>query len=162
MTKVRKSTTKAKKFFIKGKEKVTDLDAPVVSDEFIDKQPEGEYTGQTIEVHSDTKLEDDKGTGDAYILRTYEFGTNPEFLMKMPDAQTIFDSHMRGISGMLWSDGMTPVTDLEPKIIFSKDRRKYLIMVWAKPSIGQTILETTKTLSEYARESHSRNDSNKV
>ncbi len=141
----------AKKFFIKDKEVITDADAPVISNEFIDKVDGDEYRGQTIEVQSETKLEQDTGTGEAIIMRVYEFATDPTFLQPeatFPTAQEIFQSHMKGIAGMLWGDGMTPATEIEPRLIFTRDRKKYLIMVWARPQLGQAVLETPKTLSE--------------
>ena len=147
------------KYFVRGKDEIVDPDAPVVSNEFIDKQEEGDYTGQTIEVRSKTKLEEDLGTGEAILLRTYEFGVNPEmFKNGDPSGQDIFNSHMKGILGMLWGDGLQPVMEMEPKIIFSKDRSKYLIMVGARPSIGQSILETPRTLSEIVKNDNSRNN----
>ncbi len=162
MTKAKKST-KQVKYFIKGKEEITDKFAPAISDEFIDKQPEGDYSGQTIEVHSDTHLEQDAGTGESFILRTYEFRTSPEFLQgKFPSFQEIFDSHIKGIAGMLWGDGLTPATDLEPRIVLSKDKSKYLIMVWARPSIGQTIIEKPYTLGEIAQLHERRKNTNSL
>ncbi len=137
------------KYFVQGKDEIVDPDAPVVSGEFIDKQEDGDYTGQSIEVKSKTKLEEDLGTGDIVLLRTYEFGANPEmFKDGEPSGQDVFNSHMKGILGMLWGDGLQPVPEIEPKLIFSKDRSKYLIMVGARPSLGQSILETPKTLTE--------------
>lgn len=143
-----------KQFFIKGKDIITDPDAPIVSDEFIDKREDGEYTGQTIEVQSETKLEQDTGTGNAIVLRTYEFRVHPDYLKpeaKLPHPQEIFQSHMKGIAGMLWSDGLTPETGIDPRIIFSRDKKTYLIMVWASPQIGQVLTEKPKTLSEIAK-----------
>jgi hypothetical protein len=148
-----------KKYFIKGKEEITDTDAPVISDEFIDKVDGDEYRGQTIEVQSDTKLEDDLGTGDPIVMRAYEFATDPRLLQpntQFPMAQEFFDSHMKGIAGMLWGDGLTPETEIEPRLIFSKDRRTYLITVWARPQLGQAVLETPKTLSEIANGKQNR------
>lgn len=169
MTPRKKSTKTGKKYFIKGKEEITDPTAPIVSDEFIDKQPEGDYSGQTLEVRSKTHLEADEGTGQHYILRTYEFATDPKYIREgLPDAQVIFESHMKGIAGMLWADGFTPVTELQPRIIFRKDKVKYLIMVWARPSVGQIVTDKSITLSEiahtttHAGNSHSRQNTNKV
>lgn len=137
------------KYFVQGKDEIVDPDAPVVSGEFIDKQEEGDYHGQTIGVTSKTKLEEDLGTGDVILLRTFEFGANPEmFKNGEPSGQDVFNSHMKGILGMLWGDGLQPVPEIEPKLIFSKDRSKYLIMVGARPSLGQSVLETPKTLTE--------------
>lgn len=159
-----------KEFYIKGKQEIKDPTAPVISDEFIDKQKEGDYIGQTIEVHSETNLEQDLGTGAVHIMRTYEFKTDPQLLhqvknqkAKFPPNQELFNSHSRGIAGMLWSDGFTPVTDLEPRVLFSKDKSKYLIMVWATPSLGQIVTDKINTLSEIAHgQNNSRKNTNKV
>ncbi len=138
-----------KKYFIKGKEEITDLNAPVISNEFIDKQPEGDYQGQTIEVRSDTKLEEDLGTGEVAILRTFKFTANPEIFNKgNPSPQEIFESHRRGIEGLLWQDGMTPDKTLESKFILLDDRSAYFIQIWARPQMGQVTLDKTRTLSE--------------
>lgn len=148
-----------KKYFIKGKEEITDLNAPVISNEFIDKQPEGDYQGQTIEVQSDTKLEADLGTGEVAILRTFRFTKNPEiFRTRIPSAQEIFESHKQGILGLLWQDGLTPDMNLEVKFI--PDREFYFIQIWARPQAGQVLIEKTKTLSEIINEA--RPNTNKV
>lgn len=140
----------AKKYFIAGKEEVTDANAPVISNEFIDTtREEGEYRGQTIEVKSDTKLESDTGVGEAVVLRTYEFAANPEFFKNgLPNSQDVFDSHLKGIMAMLWQDGLQPAHEVEPKLIFSKGGDKYLIMIGARPSVGHSILEKPQTLTE--------------
>lgn len=149
-----KKSIKQDKFYIKGKEEIKDLDAPVVSDEFLDKrQPEGDYHGQTIEVRSKTKLEEDLGTGEAVIMRSYVFASNPQlFLNGRPDSQEIFQSHMKGIQSMLWADGLSPAVEIEPRLIFAPDNKTYLIMVWARPSIGQAVIENTRTLTEIIHE----------
>lgn len=140
---------KQKEFFIKGKQTITDPDAPVISNEFVDVREDGTYQGQTIEVSSDTKLEQDTGTGEVFIMRTYEFGANPlMFKDGFPHPQELFNSHMKGIAGMLWQDGLSPATELEPRVIYTPDRKKYLIMVWARPSLGQSVIDTPKTLTE--------------
>lgn len=143
-------------FYVKGKDIIEDPLAPVVSDEFVDKtREEGDYQGQTIEVASKTKIEDDLGTGEAVVIRAYEFTTNPQLLRDItegktgwPDKQEFFNSHYKGIMGMLWSDGLQPVIEIEPRLIFSKDRRKYMIMVHARPALGHSLLHETQTLTE--------------
>lgn len=143
-----------KKFFIEGKDEITDKNAPVIRNEFIDTtREEGVYRGQEIEVKSETKLEQDQGTGEAFVLRTYEFITNPEMLTKgLPDSQAIFNSHAKGIEGMLWGDGLVPAPEIAPRLVFSKNGSKYLIMVWARPQLGETLVDQTRTLSEIVHE----------
>ncbi len=160
-----KKKAEKKEYFIKGKQIITDPSAPVISDEFIDVQPEGEYRGQTIEVQSETKLEDDLGVGSPFVLRSYEFRTDPQLLHDIrnkkatfPSNQELFNAHAKGIAGMLWSDGLTPEISLDPVIIFSKDQSTYLIMVWAKPSLGQSVIDTPKTLSQIVHGSRKNRD----
>lgn len=170
MTKRKPSTSKVKEYYIKGKQEIKDTEAPVVSDEFIDFQDGNEYRGQSIDVQSETTLESDLGTGSPYILRTYEFKTNPELLNDVvnrktawPTAQEFFNQHARGIEGMMWGDGMSPVKELEPRVVFTRDKKKYLIMVWAQPSLGQVINEKPYTLGEISRKNYeSRTNKNKV
>lgn len=150
----------AKKFYIKGKEEIKDIDAPVISDEFIDTtREEGEYHGQSIQVQSDTKLESDQGTGETIILRTYRWSTNPEIFNKYtPDPQEIFESHKKGILGFLWQDGMTPAPEIEPKFVLSEDRKYYWIIVGARPSVGQVVVDTPKTLTEILHDTRPNRD----
>lgn len=144
-----------KKFFIKGKDIITDPDAPVISDEFIDTtREEGVYQGQTIEVQADTKLTDDHGTGEAMVIRTYEFASNPEYFKdRIPPTQELFNSHYKGISALLWQDGLEPAFEIEPRFIFSKDRTRYMIMVTARPRLGQIVNDKTRTLTEILNDS---------
>lgn len=156
---------KPKEFFIEGLQEITDPNAPVVSNEFIDKVDGNEYVGQTIEVKSDTKLESDLGEGAAVILRTFEFGASPLiFKNGMPHPQDIFNSHLNGIMSILWADGLQPAEEIEPRIIFSKDRTKYLIMIGAKTQRGQlslekNLLEQSQTLSQIVHEGRKHRDS---
>lgn len=125
--------------------------APIVGGEFVTK--DGDWQGQTVQVQSDKHLEDDLGTGDPVVLRTYGFGVNLEmFARRTPTFQEVFDSHKRGIAAMLWTDGLTPMEEVEPRIFFNKDRTQYFITVAAKPQVGQAVLDTTRTLSQIAHE----------
>ena len=154
--KVKAEVEEPKQFYTE-KDVILDPTAPVVGGEFVTE--EGDWRGQTVSVDSGIKLEDDIGTGEAVIIRTFEFGANPQVFKDyekknghLPYAQEIFQSHMRGIMSMLWQDGLSPAEEIEPRLILSKKKDKYLIMVGAKPSLGNTILETPKTLSEIANE----------
>lgn len=159
MTQAKTSTTMPKKqkkeFYIEGKDEIKDVTAPVVGGEFITE--DGEWQGQNVEVKSDKHLEDDKGTGEAIVIRTYEFAMNPQTFREhelrtgnMPTAQDIFQEHRKGIMSLLWQDGLTPAEDIDPRIIFSKGTNTYLIMVGARPQMGQQVLDKPKTLSEIA------------
>ena len=83
--------TKPKKFYIEN-QVIEDQNAPVVGGEFV--TDDGGWQGQTVEVKSDKHLEDDLGTGDPVIIRSFEFGVNPlAFQGNPPTLQQIFDSH---------------------------------------------------------------------
>lgn len=158
---------KKKQFYIKGKDEIKDLDAPVISNEFIDHFEGNEYRGQDIEVRSDTKLESDLGTGEAMFIRSYQFTINPEIFNKgIPSSQEIFNSHTKGIAAMLWQDGLQPATEIEPRLVYVKDKQTgqvvgYWIIVTARMALGQTLLETPQTLTEILHGGR-RQDTNKV
>ena len=124
-------------------------DAPVVGGEFVTE--DGDWQGQTVQVQSDKRLEDDLGVGEVTVLRTYGFAVNPEaFAQHTPNTQEIFDTHKKGIGAMLWQDGLTPREDVQPRVFLSKDRAKYFITVAAVPQMGQAVLDNTQTLSQIA------------
>lgn len=107
------------------------------------------WNAKEIAVESETKITDDVGVGETVILRSFEFGVNPQaFQHKKPTSQEIFNSHLRGIESMLWADGLKPTDDVEPRLIFSKDKTHYRIFVAAKPMRGHILREKPKTLSE--------------
>lgn len=121
--------------------------APIVGGEFVTE--DGDWQGQTVQVQSDKHLEDDLGIGEATVLRTYGFAVNPEqFAIKTPTTQELFDDHKKGISALLWQDGLVPREDVEPRVFLSRDKKLYYITVAAIPQIGQSILENTQTLSQ--------------
>jgi hypothetical protein len=142
---------------IKTPKKINDLndkDAPKVGGEFI--TDDNDWRGQTIEVKSDTTLESDKGTGNAVVIRSFEFKANPQTFKdyqkahgRLPYAQEIFESHAKGMKAMLWQDGLVPSEDIAPRLILSRKGYWYRIVVGAIPQAGQVILQTPKTLSEY-------------
>lgn len=116
------------------------------------KEMEGEWLAQTLETESQTHLEDDEGTGDAAIIRMFEFKVNPEaFKQITPTEQELFASHERGIAALLWRDGMTPLDTVTPRITFSKNKKTYRIFIGAKPAKGHLLQERPKTLSQIAK-----------
>lgn len=109
------------------------------------------YELNSVETQSDTKLEHDEGKGIPVIIRTFEFGTNPEaFKQHTPTKQELFDAHRKGLEMHLWRDGMIYFDEVQPQIIFSKDGTKYQIVIAALPARGQALLETPQTLSQIA------------
>jgi hypothetical protein len=108
-----------------------------------------QWEGEEIGVESDTKIEQDTGTGQAIVLRFFDFAGNPEvFKQHKPTAQELFESHKRGMESMLWTDGLTPYHAIEPRLLFSKDKAHYRFVISCIPSLGNTIIEKSKTLSE--------------
>src|SRR4051812_24030725 len=78
------------------------------------------WEGEEVAAESDTKIQEDKGTGQAIILRVYQFAANPAvFKAHKPTAQELFSSHIKGIEALLWSDGLKPFTAVEPRLVFS-------------------------------------------
>lgn len=116
-----------------------------------------EWEGETLQTDSKINLADDKGAGQAVILRFFEFGVNPEaFKKQQPTAQMLFNSHLRGMESMLWKDGLKVYADVEPRFMFSKDKTKYrfIIPAIASNSYGAMTLEKdAKSLSQIANES---------
>lgn len=104
-----------------------------------------EYEAESIKVKSDTKLEEDQGTGIPIVVRFFEFASNPEtFRQHRPTAQELFNHHRKGIESMLWTDGLKPYEAVEPKLIFAKDR--YQFAITCIPS--QALIDSTLTLSQ--------------
>ncbi len=108
-----------------------------------------DWEGQEIGVESDTKLESDLGTGQAIIIRFFEFGANPDtFKTRKPTAQELFNSHWKGIEAMLWRDELKPFEAVEPKLMFSKNGLKYRFIITCIPRSGSVLIDKPKTLTQ--------------
>lgn len=108
-----------------------------------------QWEGEEIGVQSDTKIEEDKGTGREIILRFFDFAANPEvFKQHKPTPQELFDTHKKGMASMLWTDGLTPYEVIEPRLLFSKDKSQYRFVISCIPSTGNTLIDKTHTLSQ--------------
>src|SRR3990167_3098126 len=93
-----------------------------------------EWEGEEVQSESTTKLTEDKGTGQAVVIRFFEFGANPEvFKQHKPTSQQLFDSHRKGIEALLWRDGLRPYEGVEPRLMFSKNGKNYRIIVTCVP-----------------------------
>lgn len=113
----------------------------------VDRRDETEWDGEEINVQSKTTIQDDKGIGQAISLRTFEFAANPEaFKHETPSYQQLFDSHLKGIQSMLWVDGMKPYEAVEPRILISKDKTHYKIVVACTPN--EVLLDKPQTLDQ--------------
>ena len=148
MTRQKKSTTKESKAKVtKDKEfKLTEYNAQNV--------PEGtettlEWEGKELQVESGTKLESDKGEGNPLVLRFFDFSANPlAFRDRLPTAQEIFNSHIRGIEMSLWKDGLLIETTLEPRLLLSKAKDHYRIIIGARYNRFKVLKEKPLTLHE--------------
>lgn len=108
-----------------------------------------QWEGEELQTQSKTKLEEDKGVGQEIIIRFFDFAANPEvFKQQKPTAQQLFEAHRKGMEAMLWTDGLTPFHAIEPRLLFSKDKTQYRFVVSCIPSLGNTLIDKTHTLSE--------------
>ena len=104
---------------------------------------------KSLEVQSQTHLEDDHGEGGAAIIRMFEFGINPQaFKEAQPTKQQLFNSHYKGIELALWRDGMKVMTEVNPRVLINDKTMTYQIFVGAQPMRGHILRETPRTLSE--------------
>lgn len=107
------------------------------------------WEGEELQAQSTTPLEADKGQGIEVILRFFDFAADPKvFAEHKPTAQELFDSHRNGITAMLWADGLSPLQEIEPRLILSKDHKIYRFVVSCVPSLGNTVVDKPRTLSE--------------
>ena len=106
-----------------------------------------EWEGHDVTVESITKLEDDKGSGTPIVLRFMDFGANVKtFKEHKPTAQELFDNHRKGIETTLWKDQLKPIEHIEPRLMFSKDKKFYRFVIACTPR--GVLLDNPKTLSE--------------
>lgn len=110
-----------------------------------------------LEVKSETPLEKDQGLGDPLVLRFFDYKANPlSFKKKQPTAQELFNVHLKQIEVELWKDGLRPEVAVEPRLMFSKDKTGYRIVIGARLSRGRLLREETKTLTQLINGNSSR------
>lgn len=108
-----------------------------------------EWEGEEIQTESTTKLEQDTGTGQAIVLRFFDFASNPDtFKQHTPTAQELFNGHMRGIESILWRDGLKPFDGLEPRFMFSKNKMHYRFIIACISRLGSVLTDTPRTLTQ--------------
>ena len=110
---------------------------------------------RSLETASKTHLEDDEGTGQAVIIRRFEFKLNPDELTRhvlvtgsYPNKQDLFNSVLKGIEITLWKDGLKVFPDQDPRVIVDDHYTKFEVFVASIAQKGQRILETPQTLSQ--------------
>lgn len=102
-----------------------------------------------LAAQSETKITDDKGEGNAVKLFFFDYSANPQtFKEKQPTAQELFNIHIKEMEVKLWSQGWKPFTDVEPRLLFSKNKRNYRFIIGALPVHAFAVKEKPKTLSE--------------
>lgn len=144
MARVKKAKQIAKNTFDTG-DAVTKFGEKVDKHELLAPSAEA----QQLEVQSKTHLEDDKGEGNAAIVRCFTFGMNVESFRRVrPTKQELFNHHLKGIEIALWKDGMKVLTEVTPRIVFDEKKLTYQIFVGAVPMRGHILREQPKTLKE--------------
>ncbi len=107
------------------------------------------WEGEEVTAESTTQITEDKGTGQAIVLRFFEFGANPEvFKQHKPTAQELFNSHIRGMESLLWRDGLRRFEGSEPRLMFSKDKTRYRFIVPCIYAMNRVATGDHKTLSQ--------------
>lgn len=107
------------------------------------------WEGEEVSAQSDTKIEQDKGSGQAITIRVFEFGANVEiFKQHKPTAQELFNSHWKGMESLLWRDGLRPFEGSQPRLVFSKDKTKYRFYIPCIYSFYKVVTEKHHTLTE--------------
>lgn len=100
---------------------------------------------------SKTKLQDDKGEGDALVLKFFDYQANPEtFERHQPTAQQLLGAHLKEMEMVLWEQGLKIDPNIEPRLIFSKDNKGYRFVLGCRLARGRILRESPLTLSELA------------
>jgi hypothetical protein len=139
----------------KKEAKILNSDKETAVDAVAQKDGQGDWNIKDLTVESKTKLEDDKGVGEALTLRFFDFQANPEmFRARMPSAQELFQSHIKQIELELWKDEWRPVEEVSPRLLFAKDKSHYRIVIAARPAKGSQLSykDSPLTLSELAHD----------
>lgn len=128
--------------------------AKAVENDSVNPDKSVEWDVTRAEVHSDTTLEDDKGHGKVIVIRSFDFVANPEaFKHHIPSKQELFSAHRIQIEGAMYRDELKIYEDVSPKVMISKNKRNYRIVVAGLPwGMNHSKIPT---LSEIANGTHS-------
>ncbi len=153
----------AKKKLKKIDEEVKVINSPQEAPTDLIGENEGgdNWAVKTLGVESDTKLQHDEGSGEVLSLRFFDFAANPQTFKdyeekhkRLPTAQELFQSHLKQIEVELWKDEWQPVHEVSPRLLLSKDKSHYRIIITCRPAKGSLVsmkdLEQVKTLSQIA------------
>lgn len=106
----------------------------------IQSEGETDWHTKTLAADSETKLEDDKGEGDVITLRFFQFAVNPEeFAKHQPTAQELMNNHSKQIQIELWKDEWEVIPSIAPRVVFTPDKKFYIIEVTARPAKGSKL-----------------------
>lgn len=108
-----------------------------------------DHDASTVEVQSQTKLEQDQGYGNVVVVRAFTFGLNPETYMKVqPSKQDLFNAHYKGIEVHLWKDGWKVEAELNPRVVVNPEKMQYTIFVSARPMKGHIMNQAPITMGD--------------
>ena len=108
-----------------------------------------EWEGEEVQAHSETKLAQDIGVGQLVDIKFFDFAADFEvFKQHKPTAQELFDTHKKGILSLLWRDGLKPFEEVEPRLIFSRNKRYYRFIIACVSRVGAVITDTPRTLTQ--------------
>ncbi len=122
--------------------KVTTSDSAQLREENAIGAPVKNFTwdAQQAQAESSTHLEDDMGSGEVAVIRSFTFAANPEaWRIHRPTKQELFNHHVKQIEVLLWQDGLKLNTDSNPSVKFNTKKTKYTIFVAANPARGQIL-----------------------
>ena len=125
------------------------------------EKPQDLVPGEGVSVDKDTKYEYgadlqtdgtpimDPGTGKTITLRVFEFAVDPRKVLFLPtDKQKIFNDHSKLILTQLWADGLRPYEGASPRVIISKDRLNYKIIVPAEARLNMMFVDRPHNLTD--------------
>ena len=90
----------------------------------------------------------DPGTGQTVSIRTFGFKMNPTKMKNLPDKQTLFNSHAKQISTILWGDGLIPLEEVAPRVMIDVKKHMYRFFIPCKARLSVSFMEKPKNLTE--------------
>lgn len=90
----------------------------------------------------------DPGTGQTISIRTFSFKMDPTKMKDFPDKQTLFNSHAKQISTILWGDGLIPLEEVAPRVIIDAKKHMYRFFIPCRARLSVQFMDKPKNLSE--------------
>lgn len=92
---------------------------------------------------------EDEGIGKTVSIRTFHYKMNPELRKNFPaDKQMLFNAHAQHIKTVLWGDGLVPLEGHHPRIMISKKKGVYAIIVPCEARVNVMWMEKAQTLQD--------------